>query len=238
MKKKTLYLLVLCVALLVPAVQAAVLTPDADTYMRDTTPRGGEGHMDIHGSAGRAGYTRFDLSALIGQTITDASLTYTATLGGARQDTIVSGRVGLKGLDTVAGNTPQNWDEATLSTADVGLEHPGSADYDPLLVTELDAENGANVTETIVAAGAGAWEPGTTVTITGADLIAFLQNAIDNEAGLATFIMSFPGTDGRGYALATNENTLGHAAATLTIIPEPATMILLGLGGLALRRRR
>ena len=205
--------------------EKAVITAgsDADTYMReDGTARGGEGHMDIHGSAGRTGYVRFDLSGLTAMgpgLVQNASLTFTKTSGGARDDTIVSGRVGLKGLDDVLDNTPQNWGEATLSTSNVGLEHPGSADYDTSKVTDLDMENGAAITETIVDGGS----LGGTITITGADLEAFLQGRVEDN-GLVTFIVSFPGTSGRGYALATKDNTAGHAEPllTLTYVPDSA----------------
>ncbi len=196
--------------------------PAADTCMRDSTPRGADGLMDIHGSAGRAGYVRFDLSALTAMgpgTVENATLTFMKTTGGARNDTIVTSRVGLKGLDDVVDNTVQNWGEMTLSTDNVGLEHPGSGDYDTSKITDLDAENGAAVVETIVNGGAA----GGTITITGADLEAFLQGRVDDN-GLVTFIMSFPGTSGRGYALATKENTAGHAAPLLelTYVPNSA----------------
>lgn len=197
--------------------------PVDDTYMRDSTPRGTEGHLDIHGSAGRAGYVKFDLSALTAMgpgTVSNASLFFTKTSGAARSDTIVTGRVGLKGLNTVAGNTPQDWDELVLTVDNVGQEHPGSGDYDTAYVTELDAENGANVTETIGTSGS----QGQDITITGPDLDAFIQSRVD-DIGLVTFIMSFPGTDGKGYGLASKENTLGDQEPTLqlTYVPDSAS---------------
>lgn len=93
-------------------------------------------------------------------------------------------------------------------------------------------EDGVEVTETIAG--------GTVVTITGNALIAFLQSRV-NDNGLVTFITTYPGTEGRGYGLATKENATAayQPMLQITYIPEPATMVLLGLGGLlSIRRKR
>lgn len=217
---------------------------DADTWLRDDVVRGANEYMDVRGgSIDFAGYVRFDLSGLSIDTLDEASLTLTISGGASRNDTLTTGRFGLYGLNNVAGNTPQNWDEATLSetgTNPVGAEWNGVVPLDLTggRVIDLDMETVAGITETLNPSG-GSAVAGTTITITGAPLVAFLQSRIDDD-GLVTFILANNDGSDRGYGLATKENVNAdwHPVLELTYVPEPTTLALLGLGSLLSLRRR
>jgi hypothetical protein len=217
------------------------LGSNADTYLRDATVRGGLAFMDVRGAAiDFRGYQRFDLATLgVGSEITSATLTYTVSGGASRNDSLVNTRFALYGLNNVAGNTPQNWDEATFVPASKGTE-----DVTTLTgVTDLD-DNVAGISEVLNPA-AGSANPGTTVTISGAPLVSFLQNRLD-DGGLATFILSNDDATDRGFGLASKENATEAWRPTLTIefdrIPEPSTFALivtgLGVAASGLLRRR
>ncbi len=183
--------------------QAVTLTvgPDADTYVIDESPHGDAAYLYIHDTADAVIYMRFDLAALNVMTVQDATLTMTVSGGAPRNDKLVDGRFWLHGLDNVPGNTPQDWDEATLTTANIGAEYG-----DPLVnTTDLDGAI-AGVTETITnTAGLDYWDAGsTTVTVTGETFVAFLQSRVD-DTGLITLLVDFPGSTGRGLGLASKE---------------------------------
>jgi len=226
----------LCVADLASAA-TIMLGAHADTYLRDATVRGGFEFMDVRGgSVDFRGYLRFDLSSLSGQTITGASLKLTVSGGASRNDTLVGGRYATYGLNNDVGNTPQNWDEGTFVPADKGTE-----DVVALMgVTDLD-DNVAGISEVLVPA-AGSADPGTTVTVSGAPLVSFLQGRL-GDSGLATFILSNDDASDRGYGLATKENVNEAYRPMLTIdyVPEPSSLVLLvaaaGLIGACHRRR-
>jgi hypothetical protein len=209
------------------------LSPHADTYLRDATVRGALGFMDVRGAAlDFRGYLRFDLSAIpSGATINSATLTLNQVPGASRNDAIVSGRIALYGLNNVAGNTPQNWDEAIFEPSLKGTE-----DVTTLAgVTDLD-DNVAGITETFAGAA-----PDIVVTISGAPLVSFLQSRL-GDGGLSTFILSNDDATDRGFGFGTKENATPAEASTLTIdyVPEPTSGALLAMSALAvvLRRRK
>ena len=236
---KRIVALVSLLILLVGITSAATvtLTADADTWVRDgsSSNYGNDESMYLVAGAGRVGYMRFDLSSL-GDDITVESATlklYKVTAPWGRSDTLVTGRIAVVGLDDVDGNTEQNWDELALSSSNVGAEFLGSVSnpIDSTLVTNLDAETGANVTEAVSSY--------TEFTLTGDDLVSFLQGRAD-DTGLATLIASFPGTDFKGYWLGSSEYSDSAYVPVLevTYIPEPATMALIGLGCLIASRKK
>jgi hypothetical protein len=235
-------LLIFVAVLLVSANAEAVITTvgsNADTYMRDATVRGAYLFMDIRGAASDfGGYLRFDLSGFGSIEVLNATLTLTKVNLASRNDTMTTGRFALYGLDNVAGNTPQNWDESTLSetgTDPVGNEWSDNWG-DPLVdVTNLDMEDVPGITETVVNGGS----EGGTVSVIGAPLVGFIQGRV-NDNGLVTFIIKNDDTADRGYGLATREHGTENYRPILTVeyIPEPATIALLGLGGLSLSRIR
>jgi hypothetical protein len=213
-----------------PACAATItLGSDADTYLRDETVRGGFVFMDVRGNPNDFdSYLRFDLSALGGATITDASLKLTVSGGASRNDTLVASRFALYGLNNVAGNTPQNWDESLFVLSGRGTENPETTTG----VTDLD-QSVAGISE-ILNPAAGSAAPGTTATVSGAPLVSFLQGRL-GDGGLATFIINMEDDNDRGYGLATKENANAdfRPMLTLTYIPEPASFVL-ALGSVAL----
>ena len=247
MKLLKLILLSLCVATTLDRASAALLTltPDADTYTRSGHNAGSDPVLNIYGSGSGdfMAYLRFALSSLpVGATIDSATFTVYYEPA-SRTDTITTGRFANFGLLDVAGNTAQNWDEATLAEGSEGQEYGGTYASLTAGVTSgwlfnLDADNGANVTETVNTGGAG-----TPQTLTGADLVSFLNNQIA-DGGLVTFISAINAENGRGYGYASKENADMNLWPTLTInytpVPEPSTWALFGLtlAGFIVRRRR
>ena len=184
-------------------------TSDADTYLRDETPRGSYEFMDIRGgNVDFAGYLRFNLSELTMMgpgTIKDAVLTLTVSGGASRNDKATNGRFALYGLNNVEGNTPQNWSEATLMDTNAGQEWDGTLPMTTALnngwITDLD-DNVAGISEVI----SGTGDVGNTITISGAPLEAFLQSRVEDN-GLVTFILANDDNSAdRGYGIGTKEN--------------------------------
>lgn len=231
-----------------PAMAATVnLTASNDTYLRDGrsyTTNGTTDNLDFRFDF--TAYFQFDLSGL-GSSITINSATLTLhKLANARNDTMVTGRVEMYGLNDAAGNTEQNWDEtdggwSAVVSEDHGLDFRNAgADWVAgtgavaANLTNLDAELSANVTENV--------SGGTVYTLTGPDLVSFIQGRA-NDDGFVTLIAENPLADGRGFGLATKENADSGLHPTLsldyTVVPEPSIALLGGLGlfGLLGRRR-
>lgn len=198
-------------------------------------------------------YIQFDLSGLPIETVSDATLTITKVPGN-RNDTIVNTRFATYGVPNLPGNTAQGWHEVLdfdpldatngLDFRNVGAEHTlNTGDgVDRGLVVSLDPEDGvADVTETFTPV-AGATSGETTITLTGAALVSFLNDRV-SDGGLVTFVFPFEQANrGAGIASKENANPDFHPRLDLvyTVVPEPATLVLGSLAGLALAgfRRR
>lgn len=223
--------------LFVSAAQAVIVDSDADTYLRDETVRGGYTFMDVRGGSNDfAGYLRFDLSSVSYTTLDGAQLVLTVSGNASRNDTVVGGRFALYGLNNVAGNTAQNWDEGALMDTNAGQEWDSTLPMTTALgngwITDLD-DNVAGILEVVPDSDAA----GGKIIISGDPFEAFLQSRIDDD-GLVTFILANDDGSDRGFGIATKEYETADWHPVL-IIPEPATLLLLGAGSLlAIRRKR
>jgi hypothetical protein len=103
-------------------------------------------------------------------------------------------------------------------------------DVSMLDITSIVARGGAGSDATVDDYG-DAFGPGTHIyVISGLDLSPPLDSIV---AGIQFDVQT---TDGEGQIQLMNEG-LDTVLDTMTVIPEPATMLLIGLGGLFLRRR-
>lgn len=131
-------------------------------------------------------YIRFDLSSISGS-ITDATLAMTRAGG----DSLAAERVRFLGLDNVAGNTAQDWDEDTLTWNTAGAEINTNIYPDPVVGSSpfhissrvTDFESGtSNIVETVT---------DTKAAISGTALAEWLE-ARRKDGGMATLIVEFP----------------------------------------------
>lgn len=170
-------------------------------------------------------YVRFDLSVLPQEAqLLDATLSFTKVSGGTRNDTLTTGRLRILGLNDMPSNTPQNWDELTLTFNTIGAEWTGPNQFDPARVTSFDDALGNEVADNTTGLAS----------ISGANLVDFLNSRLA-AGGLVTFIVDFATTEaGRGFAFGSRENANPDARPQLTVawIPEPRLPALLTLGGL------
>ena len=161
------------------------LAPEADTYTRAGVNAGSAAvlsALDVNGQGDHVVYVRFDVSGIDLETFDSVKLKLFKTAG-TRNDTIVEDRFDVYGLLPLAGNTPQDWDEATLAEGNVGAEYTntGGDGLDTTRLFDLNEEGGADVFETVLNANDVAQE------LAGPDLVAFLQ-ARQADDGLATFV--------------------------------------------------
>lgn len=238
MRMKIMMCLLVAVCLVVcgaTAVQAAivVLPPDADTTLSNDSNRGPTVN---HGSSSqwqirwhdaprvRIGYVRYDITGI------DSALYWSATLNGTCKDSKHDGPItaDVWGLnDDAAGN---DWDESTVTYATAGG-------------VDNDAPEGTFAFENATYLG--------TMLIDGQDTqpLAFGSNTTDlplesflnaDTDGLVTLMFIDSVQSGKEVYIDSLEgNTAdGHGPMALNFVPEPATIALLGLGGLALLRRR
>lgn len=222
MRKKVLLAILLLASLGLVAwadVMTSTITSDADTNVRDALGTyGSDVLMYIFGSttANYMGYVRFDLNPLAIDTISSATLKMTVSGGAPRNDTLTTGRYAPHGLLNIAGNTPQNWDEATLNQGSTGAEvNWTTRTINMTNVVNLDGDVAGNI-ETLVAGPGGAYAAGTTLSTTGVPLVDFLNARADDD-GLVTFIINGEMNNNRGYGLGTRENLTPEYRPQLTL---------------------
>lgn len=194
------------------------LSAVADTYTRSGVNAGTAATLESRDNNGAGGdymaYVRFDLSSVDLTGLTNAWLTL-HKIGG---DTIVIDRFDIFGLNNLAGNTPQNWNEATLANAGLGAEYTNTAGnyLDVTRVTNLSGEGaaGANVIEQVTNSGSPQH-------LSGVDVMNFLQ-ARQADGGLATFIALVDAGNNRGWSYGSRENANPQLRPTLTLEYAPA----------------
>ena len=202
---------------------------DADTYIRDSTPRGSStvlDTMDWNGAGDWTTYVRFDLSGIDIDTITDATL-YLYKVPGTQAAFDVPDRFDVYGLTNAVGNTPQNWSEASLDRDSVGAEYSSATGVNTAQVFNLDKEAGADVAEHT---GNKLYAP---MKLSGPELAAFLNDRVDDN-GLATFVTRIDAGNVRGWGYASKEYTdvtlrpslmIQHSTVAPEVDPYPANPV-------------
>jgi hypothetical protein len=207
---------ILLVVLMASGVQAGtfVVGAAADTWTvkDDPNSHGSDEYIVLHGaSIDRTGYVRFDLSSLNIKSIESATVTF--YVDGSipkppyRNDSVVTARFAMYGLNDVAGNTVQDWGESVLTSSTTGAEMDwttGTVVTADGLTTDLDDDvNG--ITEAVSpTTSPGNASLGATVTVTGDALVSFLMSRVD-DGGLVTFILKDDDSADRGYGLCSKE---------------------------------
>ena len=176
---------------------AATLSPVADTFISHSVNEGinygTNNHLYFRQNdtlpRDYVSYVRFDLSWISGP-ITDATFTLTTS---DDLDPLNGAQFRVLGLDNVAGNTSQTWNETSLTWANAGAEiNPGliypapSAGQSPLDLTRVtDFEAGTpGITETII----GNPSDGDGASISGSALASWLESRRLDD-GMATLII-------------------------------------------------
>lgn len=164
---------------------SVTLFPDADTYTRAGVGAGTDTTLVTRDRNGNGGdymaYIRFDLSGVDLTGVTNAYFNLQKT-GGA---TIVPDRFNVYGLADLAGNTSQDWDEATLANSVLGLEYTNTGgdniDFSRIVNLENHGPSIANTIEQVTGSG-------TSQFLSGVDVMNFLSDRQADD-GLATFIV-------------------------------------------------
>lgn len=210
------------------------LTAAADTQIRfgihEDNNFGDSAFLDIRQNDGAPrdflSYVRFDLSSLNVGSISEASFSLTSTGG----DFWTDGRFRVVGLDNVAGNTPQDWNEDTLTWNSAGDEidtsiYPNPVATDSVLAAARTINLDGNVAG-VVEATPGNGNSGEQGGISGPALVAFLQNRVDDN-GLVTLILDMPVNNAdRTVTFASREHSTAGWAPSLELTyevgePEP-----------------
>ena len=227
MNKKMLILgmFVCMLGLVTQAQEVGSIGTDADTFLaNDSTVYGDLDYMECDGPADRVGYLRFDLGAIGARTVLDAQLVLVnAAVPNQNNHSITTDRFSLYGLNNVAGNSPQDWDETAFTGNDSGLEWTPGTLLDGSVtegrVTDLDDDVVGIDLVIEDDAVLNYWETGNyTVTISGQALIDFLQARADDD-GLATFIIEMT-SSGRRFGIATKENATTEYRPVLNLTYE------------------
>lgn len=200
------------------------LSPDADTHVRIGGPNANTNYGDSqlmetlqYGSErSYIMYVRFDLSVVpLDAIIEDVTLSFTYAKGGSRTDKLTEDRLAVYGLQDVTGNTPQQWQEKSLTGATIGGEvvaQSGTQFDTSYRVISFDGKG-----EFVVGGDSVGCKAGLN---TSPELVKFVERRIQSGDGrCVTFMVDNTVTtvDGRGYAFATKENEDVDARPSLEI---------------------
>lgn len=201
----------------------------ADSYVRLGQPNNNFGDASQvvikdsgSGSTTRKGYLRFDL-APVNLPIVDAALLLDVALNnqGGGGSTPQTHTVHVWGLDD--GDPGELWDEMGINWTDA----PANGPNESILAnaTELGEFVARNV-------------DGQTALFSTQELVDFLNADTDGRATLILTRETPSGSWNLGFASGENTSFMAPTLRLGLLVPEPATLSLLAVGGLALLRRR
>jgi PEP-CTERM motif len=199
-----------------------------DSQQAQTTSHGLQTTNDtraIQDSRARIGMLRFDLSGVSGA-VSGVQLQLQLTTSTRTRDWVI---YGLNDDGLSAATTSDNWDEATVTYSNApgidlagAVANSGNYAFDASKVTPLVTWNVQNVV-------------GVQTSPSSAALDAFINSAISNPNNkLVTLFLSYDAgrtsTDSNpSWAFAAKENATGTAPPALLAVPEPASLVLVGL---------
>lgn len=238
--KKMHWLLFVMAVISAASVQASVIEAINDTYVDENRADGNQGGWDQLGVKDNAGgynmmtYVQFDISGLgfsteelAGQT--SASVTFNIKGMGSPWATTPYQNVELYVIPT---GKEVDWSES-LSWTDAATVYGQSDENltaDAVKIGETETITGAKQDD-----GSYVWDK-TSITFSDANLLSVIQADAD---GIVDFLVVAPdiGNGNPTLYLASSENS-SLDGPSLSVIPEPATIGLLGLGSIALMALR
>ena len=220
--------------------QAGVITisPQADSYLNKNSPDNNYGSAAVilvraNPAAVYKAYMRFDLSGISNLSqISSATLHLTATnSNGTTLSTWVNQTVSIYGL------YDSSWGEGTGPLAGVSDTTGNTITWNHAPSNDTSSSTGflspATLIDTFNANGTvGEYA------FTSTALANYLKNA--TAGGTVTLLLNTTGTSGIYMGSRDNGASARRPSLDVTVVPEPATLALLGLGGIAtvLRKRR